>query len=982
MKKHIINRETREYIDQKIAKLALSYTPEWRYHTKNADAGTAMAVIFGDMLYDNQKKLDSLFTMNKISFFNQMNAECMTPKASKGYVTFGLVNENVPGSQVEAGTRVIAQAVEADQQQEAFEITDPLFVTPARLDRVYQVSDNLDLIQKEDLENGINFTAFGKYKHNLSAHEIYIAHDNMLNSIENGFIEIYFYKNEIELLSEELISKLIDENNADIMYESEEGLAAFERIRVDDRKITLYKSGQQPPFAIKKIAGKESCWILFRIKKAAEFKNFYVHSIKLNSYAKKIDPQIIHSADLASEKSKYYPFGEKMGVYQEVLFGSDQVLGKAGAKVSLQFKLEFEKIPLSTNEVQAIVWKWKMIQSDFMKTPEYEIAIGRVAWEYYSETGWNRLFWDKSHTDIFTYKGDLTSKYCKLMFEVPSDIAFTVMNGVESYYIRARVLTMKNEYKTNGYYITPILSETLFHYEYSPSPIQPSFVIADNSMETTVYESNETNNMKKRPLIKQMGVDGRAIYLGFLTPPKEGVIKLLVSLEKNSLHKPYPLSWEYYSQKGFAEMNVTDESENFRRTGIVTFTGKSDFAKKEICKEELYWIRIIDIHNYYENDNIIFPKINGIYLNTTKARACKSIETQYLKISQYESNKKLSLKQGEILSLQLFANESTDQENWVLWEEVSEFFDSGANDRHYMLEPYEGIIMFGDGINGKIPMLSDSSNIYVEYRTGGGENTNIEKYGITNLEKSNGFINQVINHLEFTGGSDREKDQECIKRNSEILKHRNKAVTIKDYEEIAKEASNAIHSVTCFKHRNEYGERKEGVLTLCIVQKSYEKGYLYFEELKEQVLNYLKQRMNQSVINESNLRVAEPMLLKISVEVNVTSDSYDYVFQLKTGITDKINQFLHPLYGNSNQEGFALSQIPEIMQIKNAIYSASGITSISNMKLLYLLCNGIEETKVDLDIAKKQPYFLVCPGLHNITVSIENGGTVQNASKY
>lgn len=957
-----------EEILEEMIELSKSYTPMWRLHKENPDAGTALALIFAEMLHDTQQKLDLLFQKNEIAFFNMQKADMMSAKASKGYVTFDLVNEEVPGVFVDTGTKVVAPAIK-DHPESSFEVSAPLYVTPARIDCIYQVSDRYDSIcTAKQISDQWAFHAFFAEDNNLQCHEIYLSHTNLFQINTEGYIEIQFLKCAAK--------QLADQTMASFSYYSENGSVEFESVREEDGKIILKKGEEQPPFALTMMLDIESCWIRLQIKNAHAFKNMNCHGILLNAYTVWVPPLAIHGDDagIQCDPVEYRPFGKKMGMYREVLFGSDEVLSKSGARARLRFRLEFEKVPLETGSVHKINWNWKMKESDFEKEPEYEISIHKVIWEYHSRKGWKRLFRDNSYEDVFCFNESTSFGYQDISFQIPDDISPTVENSIECCYIRARILEMNNEYKTNGYYMTPMLSDTALSFTYQDRVVLPQYVGVKHNLQQHTYKGTELGDHKQIPLAKQMNTEGTSIYLGFRSRPEGSPLKILFRFSKNQQRIPYPLKWEYCNLNGFGELDVTDETKNFQKTGIVTFTGPEDMQKKTLFGQEQYWIRITDIHNYYENSGCEMPYITGIFMNTTKAVSCDFHSVQKFCISEYEIGRKLKLMKEEVLSVRLWVNEGTEEENWVLWEQVEDFLDSGARDCHYVFDAYHGVITFGNGIHGKVPPVSDSGNVLVEFKTGGGSSSNIEKYRINRLKKSMGFIRRVTNHVEFLGGCDRETQPESIERNCALLKHQNKAVTVRDYEEIAKECSNGIHKVKCFPHIDESGQQKEGALTLCVIQKELEKSHLSFEELKEQLRTYIRERAGLVLVGGMKLYIVSPILLKIHLFIKAQAQDYTHVFEQKKEMEQRLDMFLHPLYGNTTKEGFEIGEVPDEVQIKNVLYMVKGIVAIPLLRLNYELYSQEERVMTDLETVQNTPFLLTAGGVHHITVEVERSG--------
>ena len=69
---HIPKKErwTREEIIEYMKTCAKQYVPEWRYDTKNPDAGTALASLFADMMCDTVKRFNLTVAGDMLSFFD------------------------------------------------------------------------------------------------------------------------------------------------------------------------------------------------------------------------------------------------------------------------------------------------------------------------------------------------------------------------------------------------------------------------------------------------------------------------------------------------------------------------------------------------------------------------------------------------------------------------------------------------------------------------------------------------------------------------------------------------------------------------------------------------------------------------------------------------------------------------------------------------------------------------------------------------
>ena len=83
------------------------------------------------------------------------------------------------------------------------------------------------------------------------------------------------------------------------------------------------------------------------------------------------------------------------------------------------------------------------------------------------------------------------------------------------------------------------------------------------------------------------------------------------------------------------------------------------------------------------------------------------------------------------------------------------------------------------------------------YRTGGGRLGNVAAHEIVTLKSAVPFIGRVDNRRAATGGVDGETLDAAKVRGPLVLGTRNRAVTARDYEQLAREATPEVARVRC-----------------------------------------------------------------------------------------------------------------------------------------------------------------------------------------
>ncbi len=194
---------------------------------------------------------------------------------------------------------------------------------------------------------------------------------------------------------------------------------------------------------------------------------------------------MIYANGVECGRKRYFPFGERITPFSEVYFGCQEALCKKGARIELGFNLDYVRIPLDFNgENDPIKWEWIMRRSDFRENPDYDLTIEEVIWEYYNGTGWARLFPDGRFSDAFLPNGNVNAQHRTITFYCPEDMEAMTVNSLNSFYVRARVIKVNNLFKTKGAYITPILEDTMFQYDYTGREVLPEGLVGVNSLET------------------------------------------------------------------------------------------------------------------------------------------------------------------------------------------------------------------------------------------------------------------------------------------------------------------------------------------------------------------------------------------------------------------------------------------------------------------------------------------------------------------
>lgn len=997
------SRSQREIIDEIKAK-AKGYTPEWRMDEDNPDIGTALALVYANMFTKTVRNFNKVLLKNKIAFFNQLGAELLPTLPSRGFVKFSLVNDEVPGVEVPVGT-----VVSADTNDEPgivqFETTNDLFVTPAQINVIYQTNDKIDFINKifdlrqneENVSDEEKETVFFDFSGtNLQEHTFVFSHDNLLNLKQNAWIELCFYQRETLLVPENILKQLVLDTNASIKYYSEEGYVAFSEKFVRDGRIILYKNQKQPPFARTKMGNRESFVIKCTVSDMGMLKDFETERFLLKAKGMSISCDSISSNGIECNQAQFFPFGERFNLYNEVYFGSEEVLCKKGAKITLSFNVDYVSVPLEYGLADdPIDWKWITDRSNFRPNREYDLSIEEIIWEYYNGSGWARLFNDSSYSTLFSTENGVIGQYKSISFICPKDIFSILINAAESYYIRARVLKINNLYKMKGRYLSPVLTNTALSYDYADTWVEPENITATNNLETVEMSFQDMFNLGGFKPFSQTGLNKATVYIGFNVAPKGAPIKLLITMRDSTERESSSVSWEYFDGKGWRTLNMVDETEGFLRSGIVTIMDNRAFTKKQLFGEERYWIRIVDENDFYSDGTVVLPSILSFHMNVTGIVNVDTSTTELFTMEIYQENMNFKLLNNHITEIALHINEVAElgeeelrrlkaakavrcvyseagllEQAWVRWERVDDFLNSSSTDRHYLANRTEGYVLFGNGKCGRIPSPSKEPNITIQYKTGGGQRTNLAAGAVQKLNRSIGFINQVSNPEKLLGGCDVEPLSEAIKRSSVLLRTQGKAVTSRDFEELAKYATRNIGMVKCFAGFDENSSKLPGAVTLVVLRNDYRTNRTMFAPVRDEIYRYLEKKISGNLIALDKLFIIEPKFIELRVRAELGVSDMNKVFSVKKSVQNRLDQFLDVVSGNFDGNGWKIGHLPNEIQLRNAIIDIEGIEYVKNILFSTFTSDVMGWKETDIEIIKANRYVLPLSGEHEILISM------------
>ncbi len=190
--------------------------------------------------------------------------------------------------------------------------------------------------------------------------------------------------------------------------------------------------------------------------------------------------------------------------------------------------------------------------------------------------------------------------------------------------------------------------------------------------------------------------------------------------------------------------------------------------------------------------------------------------------------------------------------------------------------------------------------IQAHFTDNGNELSHLEKGleagNISKLVQRISTVKGVSQPFSSFGGTSRETDAHYYRRVSERLRHKNRAITLWDYEHIVLQQFPEIHKVKCLNHTSENSFLSPGDLLLIVIPDIVNKNVfdIYQPRVSRALLNKVQQTINQFNSFHVNAIVRNPDYEEVTVSLKVKfHDGYDESFYKKQ-LNEDITRLLSP----------------------------------------------------------------------------------------
>lgn len=993
-----LDDRTFEQIRDEAVRLIPQYCPEWTNYNPS-DPGITLLELFSWMTEMVLYRLNRIPDKVYLSLLDLIGVRLRPPQPARAHVTFHLVEGCTTGTWVPRGTQLATEPDE-DGDPIVFSTEEDLFAVPTRLMRVVsihqdRVADNTELLKQVPRAA---FDAFAGTKE--IERFLYLSDARFSTLAETGTVQVVF---DCPRARTEGLTALLEWEywnghrwrELDIAEIPAEEVAAAGKTQ---RAVAFV--GPLEDITEGEVDGHTGFWLRGRLIELPATDDETVVG-QITAAASILTEGVLadvamtcSSGDLYApldQTRTFFPFGEQPAPETCFYLRSDEVLGKDDARVLIDLVAADPTVVPPARPTPNLV-----VTFEFWSGQRW-VELGR--------TGPNGPPENVGHEFRDTTRGFAQTGV--ISFLRPKNMVPNAVNGQEGHWIRARI--SQGDFGRPGRYAVvdgnwvwqeenplapPAFRSLALRYSQVPYPIERCVTYNDfNYVDRSDIARDPYRTFQAFEPFRE---EHPALYLGLDSPFPDGQpVKLYVRVEEFEddtvdvvVQEPFPEEaserqrrktrlkpsqrtvWEAWDGERWTDVKPRDETHNLTRSGVLELRGSKDWKPRREFGEELFWVRCrLEMGSYAKS-----PRIEDLLLNTVAAVNATEVHNETLGHSDGTPDQKHAFARFPVLPGQVLLVREHDvpgkrelkkimdeegedalhvetdengnpKEIWVRWHQVESFYASGPTDRHYVIDPVAGKVVFGDGRRGMIPPPGPNAILAERYMTGGGVVGNVGAGSIVTLRQAVPYVERVTNYYKARGGADLESIDEAKLRGPQTVRHRYRAVTVEDYEWLALRASPNVARARCLKT-----PRREGEVSVIVLPKGEQKGRdltkkpVPAPELLRRVQDFLDERR----LVTTRLRVMKPRFKELSIRVTVVlKHGGPGMERLKQELETAIRTTLHPLFGGADGKGWPFGRAVHKSDLYRVIEGLEGVDFVEDLELVD---EDLKRTTVQLDL--------------------------------
>ncbi|HWG72755.1 MAG TPA: putative baseplate assembly protein [Acidimicrobiales bacterium] len=455
------------------------------------------------------------------------------------------------------------------------------------------------------------------------------------------------------------------------------------------------------------------------------------------------------------------------------------------------------------------------------------------------------------------------------------------------------------------------------------------------------------------PCFSHQPVPGDTMLVGLSDPVPSNIVVLRLDchIEGVGVDPRWPpLAWEAWDGEAWRACEVDhDDTGGLNRGGDIVLHVPRRHAVGVFDRSRGGWLRcrVTDAEEGQPSYSIS-PRVDRMSAftigGTTATVHAQLIEDEVIGISDGVGGQRFRLEHSPVVaSADLGELEVAGGSGWQLWDRVATFADSSPDDRHYLFDEVESEVIFGPGVRladgsyrqyGAVPPKGVPVRIK-SYRIGGGREGNVAREAIRILRTTIPFVSSVRNRRAAAGGVDGETVEEAKVRGPITLRTGNRAVTIEDYEHLAREAAPEVSRVRCVPAGRDEGEA--GAVRILIVPtcEADATGRLQFEQLvpAEETLAAIGRYLDERRVIGARVLVEPPTYQGITVVARIRGHVRFQARDIEKDAVAALYRYFSPVTGGPDGDGWPFGRPLHAGEVYAVLQRIPGVEYVQDVRL-------------------------------------------------
>jgi predicted phage baseplate assembly protein len=410
-----------------------------------------------------------------------------------------------------------------------------------------------------------------------------------------------------------------------------------------------------------------------------------------------------------------------------------------------------------------------------------------------------------------------------------------------------------------------------------------------------------------------------------------------------------PLVWEAWDGSAWAACEVEhDQTGGLNRPGDVVVHVPASHQASVVNRLRAGWLRCrvveaIEGYPFYSASPTLSSAEAFTIGGTVPGVHAETVRDEILGLSEGVAGQTFTLEHGPVVAggpeLEV---EVAGGAGWETWTEVDTFAGCDDQDRVFRIDRSTGDVQFGPAVRerdgtftvyGAVPPKGAPIRV-PHYRTGGGPRGNVAARAVSVLRTTIPMVDRVENRRAATGGVTAETIDQAKVRGPVALRTRDRAVTVEDYEQLARRAAPGIARVRCVPAS---GEGDAGSVRVLVVPSAAvdERARLRFEDLvpSPEMLQAVSEYVEPRRTVGTRVAVEPPFYQGVTVVARLVARPRASTDDLRQHAAVALNRYFDPITGGPQGDGWPFGRPVQSGEVFAVLQNLHGTEYVDDVKL-------------------------------------------------